>query len=70
MSLIVNSRIIIDAFKNFSISKQNEVFLEFAFDIEMAVACDKLTEGGVVVELIGPKMIKFMFNSIFCNNER
>lgn len=70
MSLIVNGRIIIDTFKNFSVSKQNEVFLEFALDIEMAVAYDKLTEGGVSVELIGPKTIKFMFNSIFCNNER
>lgn len=70
MSLIVNSRIIIDTFKNFSIFKQNEVFLEFAFNIEMVAAYDKLTEGGVNVELIDPKMIKFMFNSIFCNNER
>lgn len=70
MSLIVNSRIIIDTFKNFSISKQNEVFLEFEFDIEMATAYDKLTKGGVSVELIGPKMIRFKFNSIFYNNER
>lgn len=55
MNLIVNSRIIIDTFKNFSVSKQNEVFLEFHDNVDIAAAYDKLIEGGSVSNLLVPK---------------